>query len=127
MFEFLRRRRGKEYKQIIIIRTDLGMNKGKIAAQASHASVSAYLLTKNKYSDIANKWVDNGQKKIVLRVSGEKDLISQFQKAVESGIPAIIISDAGKTQIPSGSKTAVGIGPWNEEELDRLFGDLKLL
>ncbi len=126
MFDFLRGK-SKEYKQIIIIRTDLNMGKGKIAAQASHASVSAYLLTNDKHPDVAREWINQGQKKVVLKVNAEDDLIRLFRKAKDEGIPSVIITDAGRTQIPSGSKTAVGIGPWDEQTLTRLFGDLKLL
>jgi len=126
MFEFLKNK-SDSYKQIIIMRTDLKMSKGKLAAQASHASVSSFIETENKNPNAARSWLEGGQKKVVLKVSGENELIEQFRKAKENNLVAIIISDAGRTQIPAGSKTAVGIGPWNEKELDILFGELKLL
>ena len=115
------------YKQIIIIRVDIKMGKGKIAAQASHASVSAYIQTKSKHPSVADEWILSGQKKVVLKVNSEDELIQMFRAAKDQGIPAVLITDAGKTQIPSGTKTALGVGPWSEEILDKLFGDLKLL
>ena len=111
-------------KQAIIIRTDLKMGKGKIAAQASHASLSAYLKS-NSYSRKA--WVLHGMKKVVVKVPGERDLIRLYSKARAEKLPCAIISDAGLTQIKSGAKTAVGIGPASDEAIDKITGKLKLL
>lgn len=115
------------YKQVIIIRADLKMGKGKIAAQSSHASLAAFKKTEKKHIDVAREWEMEGQKKIVLKVNSEEDLIENFQLAKSNEIPAELIKDAGHTQIEPGTVTCVGIGPWDEEELDKLFGKLKLL
>ncbi|MFC2163009.1 peptidyl-tRNA hydrolase Pth2 [Candidatus Altiarchaeota archaeon] len=111
-----------EYKQAIIVRTDLGMGKGKIAAQASHASVSA--ADKSPHTSL---WKMQGQKKIVLKIAGERELVTLFQDAKDQGLPAALIEDAGHTQIAPGTKTCVGIGPAPEEDIDELIGELKLL
>ena len=111
-------------KQAIIIRTDLKMDKGKIAAQAAHASVSAFL--KTGYTN-RNKWLISGMKKIVLKVSSKKELFEIFREAKRMNYPCAIIADAGKTQIKAGSHTAVGIGPAPENKIDKLVGNLKLL
>ena len=111
-------------KQAIIIRTDLKMNKGKIAAQASHASVSSFLKSR-RYS--RDRWLDEGMKKIVLKVRSNKDLVKYFKEAKRMGLPCSLITDAGKTQIKSGSKTAVGIGPAKDSDIDKIVGKLKLL
>ncbi|HIH22954.1 TPA: peptidyl-tRNA hydrolase [Candidatus Micrarchaeota archaeon] len=115
------------YKQTIIIRSDLKMGKGKIGGQCSHASVSAYNVTRKKFPEIANEWEQEGQKKIVLKVEGESELLEQFRKAKDAGIPCELIRDAGHTQVEPGTITCIGIGPWNERKLDELFGKLKLL
>ena len=111
-------------KQAIVIRTDLKMGKGKIAAQASHASLSAYLKS-DSYSRKA--WVLHGMKKIVVKVSGEKELVNLFVKAKKEKLPSAIISDAGLTQVKSGDRTAVGIGPASDDIIDKITGNLKLL
>lgn len=115
------------YKQIIIIRKDIGMSVGKISAQVSHASLSAFKKTERKHPEVARDWEMEGQKKVVLKVNGEEELLEMFELAKKEEIPAELIRDAGHTQIEPGTVTCVGIGPWDEEELDKLFGDLKLL
>lgn len=111
-------------KQVLVVRTDLGMGKGKIAAQCAHGSIAAYLKADAQTQD---EWVDAGMPKIVLKVSSEKELATLFQKAKKAGLPAALITDAGHTQIAPGTKTVVGMGPANEDELDALTGELKLL
>ncbi|MFH1403113.1 MAG: peptidyl-tRNA hydrolase Pth2 [Candidatus Altiarchaeota archaeon] len=109
-------------KQAIVVRTDLGMGKGKLAAQASHAS-----LTAADRSPHRKEWVSEGQKKTVLKVSGEEELIRILQEAKDYGLPTALIEDAGHTQVEAGTKTCVGIGPAPEEEIDKVTGRLKLL
>lgn len=111
-------------KQVILMRTDLKMGKGKIAAQACHASLGAY-----KKSGKLNirKWELTGQKKVVLKVSSEEELLELYGKIKFEGIPCALITDAGHTQIEPCTKTCVGAGPYDDEKLDELTGDLKLL
>ena len=111
-------------KQALIVRTDLGMGKGKMAAQAAHGSVMAYLKAD---TEARTEWVDTGMKKIVLKVDSEIKLVLIFQKAKKLGLPAALVQDAGHTQIDPGSKTVLGIGPAEENELDKVTGELKLL
>lgn len=115
------------YKQIIVVRSDLGMGKGKIAAQSSHASLIAYETVKRKNPEIARKWFEEGQKKIVVKVKSEEELLRYFNKAKENNIPCELVRDAGHTQIEAGTITCFAAGPWDEKELDRIFGELKLL
>jgi len=115
------------YKQIIIVRKDIDMGRGKLAAQVSHASLSSYQKTLKVNEEIAKTWEREGQKKVVLKVRDENELLEQFQLAKREGIPCELIRDAGHTQIEPGTVTCVGIGPWEEKKLDELFGKLKLL
>ena len=115
------------YKQVILIRTDLGMGKGKLIAQGAHASIMAYKKTVKKFPEIAMQWEMEGQKKIVLKVESEEELLYYFQQAKDNGIPSELIRDAGKTQLEPNTITCFAAGPWNEQELDKLFGKLKLL
>ncbi len=111
-------------KQAIVVRTDLDMGKGKIAAQTSHASIAA--LRRAKEED-ADEWDSQGMKKVVLKVPSKEALLKVFDEAKRAGLPTAIIKDAGLTQIEPGSPTAVGIGPADDEEIDKITGKLKLL
>ncbi|MFH0971723.1 MAG: aminoacyl-tRNA hydrolase [Candidatus Micrarchaeota archaeon] len=114
-------------KQAIVIRSDLGMGKGKVAAQASHASVEGYIETALHSPEKSEEWWREGQKKIVLKVKGEKDLLGLFKKAKSMGLVAILIKDAGHTQIEAGTTTALVVGPDEEKKVDAITGKLKLL
>ena len=111
-------------KQAIVVRTDIGMGEGKLAAQASHASLSAY----EKADDRNRKrWKNGGQKKIVLKASSERDIYELSEIADRDGIPNAVIRDAGHTQLEPGTVTALAVGPAEESAVDRVTGDLSLL
>lgn len=112
------------FKQAIVVRTDLGMGKGKVAAQCSHASLAAYKKTSAQARD---KWEASGTEKIVLKVSGEKELLEVLEAGKAAKLPCALVKDAGHTQIPSGTATAVAVGPALEAEVDAITGKLKLL
>ncbi len=99
------------------------MNKGKIAAQVAHASVS--VLDKADDSDIS-EWKSEGMKKIVLKVKNTEELLELFEKTKRE-LPCALITDAGHTQIEPGSKTCFACGPVEEEKANKYFGALKLL
>jgi len=111
-------------KQAIVVRTDLKMGKGKIVSQCAHASLASFL----KSSDIAkNVWLREGMKKVVLKVSKEVDLLDLYKKAKKEKLSCELIEDRGLTQVESGSITALGIGPADENKVDKITGKLKLL
>jgi len=114
----------KPYKQVILIRGDLKLPKGKAAVQAAHASVDAVLKSN---SEIIKKWRKEGMAKIVLKVKDEKDLLKYFQQAKDNGLVASLITDAGRTVVAPGTKTAVGIGPDEEEKIDKITENLNIL
>ncbi|AAY80143.1 conserved Archaeal protein [Sulfolobus acidocaldarius DSM 639] len=116
----------------VLVRTDLDMGKGKIAAQVAHAAVSLVLeivqkRSKAEWKEWLEMWINQGQPKIVLKVKNLDELLEKYNKALQSGLPATIIQDAGKTQIEPGTITCAGIGPGPEEMIDNITGDLKLL
>ena len=111
-------------KQVILVRQDLKLPKGKACAQSAHASVEAVLKSDQK---IVKEWRESGMAKIVLKVKDEKELISFFQTAKDQDIVASLITDAGHTVVEPGTKTCVGLGPEKEEILDALVGKLTLL
>jgi len=114
------------YKQVILVRKDLGLGPGKACAQAAHASVEA-VFKAGWDSDIVKTWRKQGMAKIVLKVANEKELIKFFQIAKDDGITASLITDAGHTVVAPGTKTCVGIGPATDEEIDRVTGELSIL
>jgi PTH2 family peptidyl-tRNA hydrolase len=110
-------------KQAIVARTDIGMGTGKLAAQVAHASLSAY---ENAGSSAQNEWKSEGQKKIVLKGSGEKQLQQLADKARREGLPYALVRDAGHTQLEPGTVTALAVGPGTENVVDKVTGDLSL-
>ncbi len=113
-----------EYKQCIIIRADLKLSKGKVAVQAAHASLLSYERASTR--DRA-RWIAQGQKKVVLRVDSLKELYELKEKADKLGLPCVIVEDAGLTEVPPGTVTALGIGPASAEKIDMITSHLKLL
>jgi PTH2 family peptidyl-tRNA hydrolase len=112
------------YKQVIVIRKDLKMEKGKIAAQAAHASLEAY--KKADINDI-HEWEEGGMKKIVVAANDIKELMEIKERAKAARLPYAVIRDAGKTQVEAGTVTALGIGPADEGAIDKITKHLKLL
>lgn len=113
-------------KQVILVRTDIKMGKGKLCAQVAHASLEAYKKTLKERPQWVREWESEGAKKIVLKVKSEKELLELYEKAARE-IPGVIIRDAGLTQVPPGTITAAGFGPAPEEIMDKYFSHLKLL
>ena len=114
----------EEYKQVILIRMDLKLPIGKACAQSSHASVEAVLRSDK---DIVKKWHSQGMRKVVLKVSDEKELLKYNQLAKDAGLVTAIIEDAGLTVVKPGTRTCLGIGPDKEGKIDSITSDLKLL
>lgn len=134
----------EEAKQVIVMRTDLGMRKGKMIAQGAHASIA--FLTKHGENlmdaDLAgNKvllcaaltpaqaaWIQGIFLKVCVRVDSEEELLAIVQKAQEAKLTVSLIQDAGRTEfhgIPT--YTCAAIGPGWASEIDAVTGDLKLL
>ena len=113
-----------EYKQCIIIRQDLKLSRGKLAVQVAHAAVSA-----SEHADASARraWKDGGQKKIVLQVKTLSEMYELKMDAEAAGLPTSLISDAGLTEVPPGTVTALGIGPALSERLDGVTGELQLV
>ncbi|MEM2138731.1 MAG: peptidyl-tRNA hydrolase Pth2 [Candidatus Woesearchaeota archaeon] len=111
-------------KQVILIRNDLKLPKGKLASQVAHASVEAVLKSDK---DIIKKWQSLGSAKIVLKVETKEDLYKYNQLAKDLGLKTALITDAGRTVIEPGTETCLGIGPDYEEKIDKITGNLKLL
>ncbi len=112
------------YKQCLIIRNDVKMSCGKRCAQAAHASIGAY---NNADKSLQKVWISEGQKKVVLKANDERTLHELKVIAEQNGISSSLIQDAGMTEIPPGTITALGLGPAKTEDLDKITGTLTLL
>ncbi|KAK4241078.1 peptidyl-tRNA hydrolase PTH2-domain-containing protein [Achaetomium macrosporum] len=125
----------EECKLVLVVRSDLGMTKGKIAAQCSHATLACYktLLRaaqrdpQSAEAKILRQWERMGQAKIAVQVKSEDELLELMGKARSLGVTAEVIADAGRTQIASGSRTVLGVGPAPKSMVDMVTGHLKLL
>ncbi|MFH1649664.1 MAG: peptidyl-tRNA hydrolase Pth2 [Candidatus Woesearchaeota archaeon] len=111
-------------KQVIVVRADLKLPKGKMAAQVAHAAVAA--LERASPSDAKN-WIDEGMAKIVLKVESLEELKSLQAKARAAKLPNALITDAGKTVVAPGTVTCLGIGPADENKIDAVTGSLKMM
>lgn len=111
-------------KQAIVVNASLKLPKGKLAAQVAHASLAAFL---EASEEAKQAWLENGMPKIVLKGSDEADLMRLQDLAKSRNIPAELVRDAGKTVVPEGTVTCLGLGPASEDEIDELTGELKLL
>ena len=116
-----------EIKQVIIARKDLDMGIGKLSAQVAHASVLSFLEVQRVDKDVAREWLESGQKKIVLKVDDEESLRKLFAAFKFKKIPCALVEDAGLTQLPPGTTTTLGVGPWKNTEIDQFTSKLKLL
>ena len=116
-----------EYKMVIVTREDLDLSPGKLAAQVAHAAVICALDTKKENANWFMKWQSEGAKKVVVKVDCEDDFYPLKEKADELKIVSHIITDAGHTEIPAGTKTVLGIGPAPNNIIDQLTGDLPIL
>ena len=112
------------YKQVILVRNDLKLSKGKMSAQVGHAAVEAML---RSHKDDIKKWRDEGMAKIVLKVENEKELLSYKRRCEDAGLVCALITDAGHTEIPANTITCLGVGPAREDKIDAVTGNLKMM
>lgn len=129
-------------KQVIVMRTDLNMRKGKMAAQASHASMAVLLdmmeveygqlyeqrSLKIPYGTALEAWLGGPFKKICVGIDSEEALQDLYERVQEANIPVARIIDSGLTEF-GGVKTltCIAIGPDYPENIDPFTNHLKLL
>lgn len=130
-----------ETKQVIVVRKDLNMRKGKMIAQGAHASLAVILKYKWRlvllpffYGTPLFNWLRGPFVKIVVGVDSEYELLDIAKQVVKRNndrttkIPYALIKDAGRTEFKGKETyTALAIGPWWSKDLDKLTGHLKLL
>lgn len=128
-------------KQVIIMRKDLNMRKGKMIAQACHATMKNLLdhsytnidlsiapFLSIELDDDVREWLQSGFTKICLYVDSEADLYTAYQVARDAGLRVSMIEDNGTTEF-NGVKTntCIAIGPNKSDEINIVTGHLKLL
>ncbi|KZP32209.1 PTH2-domain-containing protein [Athelia psychrophila] len=114
-------------KLVLVVRTDLGMSLGKVAAQCSHATLACYQTLTASNPVLVRQWERTGQTKIALKCDSEDELLLLEAKARSLNLCARSIRDAGRTQIAAGSRTVLGIGPAPARLINQVTGKLRLL
>lgn len=137
-------------KQVIVMRTDLGMRKGKMCAQAAHASMKVFFdnfrrlrLLKGEFNGKTFdggvmyhvslpaelcEWVDGLFTKIVVGIDSEEKLKALHTEVLLAGLPCALIEDAGLTEFHGvTTPTCIAIGPAKSEDIDPFTKDLKLI
>jgi peptidyl-tRNA hydrolase, PTH2 family len=121
------------FKQVIVVRNDLNMRKGKMIAQGAHASIM-FLVHRLCDAEVGEKdhaiqeWLTHGMTKICVRADSEAELLEIAQKAQGAGLTVHVITDAGYTEFAGvPTKTCLAIGPDEEDKIDAVTGNLKLL
>ncbi|MFX1319549.1 MAG: peptidyl-tRNA hydrolase Pth2 [Promethearchaeota archaeon] len=116
-----------EYKQMLVIRTDLKMSRGKLAVQVAHAAVSSAEEARKHAPASWRKWLWEGQKKVAVKVPTEADLVALYENAQRAGLPSYLVRDRGLTELPPGTITVLGIGPAPVKNVDKITSKLQLL
>ncbi|CAF2027311.1 unnamed protein product [Rotaria magnacalcarata] len=110
-----------EYKMVLVVRNDLKMGKGKVAAQVRKINFSC-----EQNPDSVDTWFTCGQAKVVCKCESADDLEQLRLQAKRKGLTTCLIRDAGRTQIEPGSKTVLGIGPAPSKLINEITRHLKL-
>jgi len=111
-------------KQVIVVNRSLSLPKGKLAAQVAHAAVGAFVAA-SAQAQLA--WLQVGMPKIVVYAADADALVQLEARAHAQQIPACLVHDAGRTVLPSGTITCLGLGPAPADILDPLTGELRLV
>jgi PTH2 family peptidyl-tRNA hydrolase len=116
-----------EFKLVVVVRTDLGLTKGKLAVQVAHAAVNCAVQARASKRRTYDEWYRSGQRKIVAKVGSVRELLELKSMAEARGLVTSLVTDAGLTQVPPGTTTCLGIGPAEDREVDPLTGHLGLV
>jgi PTH2 family peptidyl-tRNA hydrolase len=129
-----------ETKQVIVLRKDLNMRKGKMVAQGAHASMKVFfdmmgshddgslVIDEKNITDAMREWMNGSFTKVCVGVPSEQELYDIYNRAKDAGLPCSLIVDAGKTEfggVPT--PTSCAIGPAKTEEVNKITGNLVLL
>lgn len=116
-----------KYKMTIVVRKDLNMSVGKIAAQVGHGVLKSYQNALSEYPTYVYNWENSGSTKIVLSVNSLQEILNIKEEANINKLPYGLIRDAGRTEIDPFTITVIAIGPGPCEVVDKVTGKLELL
>lgn len=125
----------RSHKQVLVMRKDLKMRAGKLAAQAAHASMAAVLSRGTLANGVLcipmdaqiGPWLAGLFTKIVVGVESEAELIALYESAKQAGLPCALIKDSGLTEFKGvPTLTGVAVGPALKADVDRITGHLPL-
>lgn len=119
-----RQLRSSPLKQVIVVNEALQLPCGKLAAQVAHAAIGAFLASSH---DDQVAWLSSGMAKVVLACESQAALQILHDQALAAGLAVFLVADAGRTVIPSGTVTCLGIGPAPDQVIAPVTGALKLL
>ncbi|GHJ85371.1 hypothetical protein NliqN6_1773 [Naganishia liquefaciens] len=117
----------EECKLVLVVNQELGMGKGKIAAQCGHATLACYKTLVHQNPKLLSHWEQTGQAKVAVKCTSTAELLKLQSEARALNLCARSIQDAGRTQIAAGSRTVLGIGPGPIKLVNQVTGHLKLL
>jgi PTH2 family peptidyl-tRNA hydrolase len=117
----------EKMKMTLVVRDDLKMGKGKIAAQCAHAALEGYLQAIRSQPELVRRWIRSGQMKIVVKAKDEQELMQLHQTCKSRGVSSCVIQDAGHTQVDPGTRTVLCIGPAPSSIISEISGHLKLM
>ena len=112
---------------VFVVRGEIGLSPGKAAVQVAHAAVMLALEGRLRKDKVFEQWLEQGQKKVALRVPTLTEMEDLQRKARRLGLRTVFVQDAGLTEVPAGTKTVLGIGPGAPADIDRVTGSLPLL
>jgi peptidyl-tRNA hydrolase, PTH2 family len=121
-----RRGPARDWKMVLVLRGELRLTPGKAAVQIAHAAVMLIKEADRRHSEWVEAWTRSGQKKIALLAESLDELETLRRRATARGLPAVLVEDAGFTEVPPGTKTCLGIGPGPAAEVDSVTGELPL-
>ncbi|MCX8176370.1 MAG: peptidyl-tRNA hydrolase Pth2 [Candidatus Bathyarchaeota archaeon] len=110
----------------MIVRDDLKISKGKICVQVAHAAVSAYEETRKTRLEWAEKWLNEGQRKVILKAESLKKIYEIKVRAEKLGLSVALVEDKGLTELPPGTVTCLAIGPAPLNLVNKVTGSLPL-
>lgn len=114
-----------KFKMTIVVRKDLQMSTGKIAAQVAHGALEAYKKSLKSNPDFVANWEKaSGSAKIVLQINSLKEILELSDLATKLNITHAIISDAGRTEVEPGTITVIAFGPGPFDMIDKITGEL---
>ncbi len=119
-------------KQVIVMRKDLGMRKGKMIAQGAHAAMKELVLRikENKPIELdeeEKEWYLGNFRKICVYVNSEEELLDIVQIAKEKDLRVALVTDKGLTEFDGPTNTCCAIGPHDDEKIDEITSELPLL